>query len=218
MNLTPSLRKIDIETPTEQESRMLTTATAIGHASYRATCKGEYSTENCVPLAKDEFSHAVALITLGYWESRLAKHVHEGKCISGWTPGTNNFTPGECDEVAIRDGSGNITRTVFLARTMWQMHKDLRIESEWDQMTGTSLEATKNAAWAASKKWAGCGNISPKSTFMCYAGTMNPKWSGLMPRVDFYNWNLSQIRKLQNNQEEQRLAEKDSENKTRILD
>jgi hypothetical protein len=219
MTLTPSLRKVDIETTQEREARMLTTAQAIGYASYRATCQGDFATDDCVPITKDKYSHAVALITLGYWESRLSKHVHEGNCISGWTPGTNKYEQGECDEIPVRDQSGNIVRTVFLARTMWQMHKDLRIVDEWNNMGGTSLEATKNAAWAASKKWAGCGNMSTKSAFMCYAGTLNPKWSGLMPRVDFYNWNLAHARKLQNNQIEQKLAEQErNSNKNKALD
>lgn len=197
MSLTTSKQKLDTETYQEREVRQHIIAQAIGHAAYRATCKGEYNTPDCSPISNDEMSHAAILITIGYWESRFAKHIHEDKCQSGWTKGTNKFKPGECDEKAIVDKQGNILNSIFLARTMWQLHKDKNIAEEWDKMSGTSIEATKNAAWAASKKWAACPTASVKTTVMCYAGTLNPKWKGLMPRVNFYNWNLALIRKLQ---------------------
>ena len=127
----------DDETWIERTIRMGAAARAIDEVASRATCTTPYNDSECRrvwPRGKKEL--ALLLITKGWWESRFAKNVHEGKC--------RNF---ECD--AVKDGSGNVTH---LARTPWQMHyTGFMKPGEWDAMVGTDFESTRTAAWAATR-------------------------------------------------------------------
>lgn len=66
----------------------------------------------------------------------MAKNVHEGNCL-----------PNECDPEREKDGT-----VIHTARSLWQLHLGGQVShSDWNAMFGSSLEATKVAAWAAAK-------------------------------------------------------------------
>lgn len=182
----------DKETTEERTERMTVIATAIANASSAGTCSDLHDTEDCEPIWKGSKEQlAVALITVGFWESRFAKHIHENKCRPGYEKSPGHWVRGECDEVIIRNPkTGKITRRYFASRTVFQMQYDSGIKSEWGHMSGTGLQPTSHAAWAATKKLSRCYPTTPKKMFMCYAGTKNPNWSGAKPRADFFEAKL----------------------------
>jgi hypothetical protein len=90
---------------------------------------------------------------------------------------------------------GHEIRRYFRARTVWQMHYDNGIADEWNVMTGTSMEATQNAAWAATKKWSRCWSGNATSAFSCYAGSRNRAWKGAKPRALFYEARIRDMAK-----------------------
>lgn len=124
----------DTETWQERSARMETVARAVDVASSRATCSAAYNVPECnrqwLGSKKDL---ALLLVTKGWWESRFAQNVHEGRC-----------RPFECDAIKI---NGVI---VHLARTPWQLQKTSFVRlGEWDDMVGTDFNATSTAAWVA---------------------------------------------------------------------
>jgi hypothetical protein len=120
---------------------MSTIGRAVVEVVMRARCAGAYAVPAyAVPACKPiwfggEKELAALLITKGWWESRFAKNVHEGKCDSN-----------ECDAVKLRDGG-----VVHRARSPWQLQRTAYSDPEWPTMVGTSFEATRDAAWAAAK-------------------------------------------------------------------
>ena len=89
---------------------------------------------------------AALVVTKGWWESRYARNVHEGKCAA-W----------ECDAVK----RGGVV--VHLARTPWQFQKTAAAAPLWNVMVGTGFEETRNAAWLASvllsRGYTACGSF-----------------------------------------------------------
>ena len=196
MSITPFYN--DNESSQEREDRMTIIATAIANTSFEATCSGSFDTEECVPAFNGTSQElSVGLFTVGFWESKFAKHIHKNKCRRGGEDKNGVWHRGECDEVLIgKDGKvldkpqeALIGRRYFRARSMWQVQYEKLIKDEWNLMIGkdnsgadlfdpTSLEATTAATWAATKKFARCWpktNIaeyqsSTISVFRCYGG------------------------------------------------
>jgi hypothetical protein len=183
----------DQEAPEEREARLRTIATAIATSCDEATCVSQG--EDCVPVFSGTLNQCVAAsITMGFWESRFAKHIHEGKCRSGYrSKTTGKWIKGECDEHVAFNVHGQMIGQVFTSRSMWQMKYDSLIADEWHGMNGTSQEATNLAAWAATKKLGRCWGGNARSAFVCYAGSRNKNWPGAKPRVIFYEARLRQL-------------------------
>lgn len=121
-----------------RQARMETIADAVRQATQRATCMGVYSKEGCEPLwPKQEAPEDLAalIITKGWWESRFAKNVHEGRCRSY-----------ECDAVKLASGV-----VIHRARTPWQFQRTSYSAPFWESMVGVELEPTRNAAWVAAQ-------------------------------------------------------------------
>jgi hypothetical protein len=185
----------DQETLEERTDRLTTIAEANADVSARFTCSGKYDTKDCTPRWRgSRESLAIALVTAGFWESRFAKHIHEGKCRPGYQKEPGVWARGECDEVIIRNPkTGKITRRYFAARTIFQMQYDRGIRRHWNVMDGTDATSTWYATHAAAIKLSRCYSPAPKKLFMCYAGTRNPAWKGAKPRALFYEAKMRKV-------------------------
>lgn len=187
----------DKESSQEREDRMTVIATAITNTAFEATCS--INTEECVPVFNGTNQElAIGLVTVGFWESRFAEHIHKNKCRRGGEDKNGVWHRGECDEILFgKDGKVLdkpqdllVGRRYFRARSMWQVQYENLIKEEWNRMIGkdkdgsdlfspTSLEATTAATWAATKKFARCWpkasygdyQTSTISAFRCYGGT-----------------------------------------------
>lgn len=187
----------DQETVEERKERMTVVSTAITHACYRATCTPPYD-EDCDVIFSGKLEECVVgEATLGYFESRFAKHIHENKCRKGyWSKKQNKWIRGECDEQVSRDVHGKVVAQFFTSFTMWQMKRTEIVLPEWPHMHGSSLEATKLAAWASTKIFSRCWSGNARKAFVCYAGSSNPNWPGALPRVKFYDARLKELEQL----------------------
>lgn len=153
--------------------RMETVAKAIDDAAAQATCSDAHAVETCKPMwpgSKREL--ALLLVTKGYWESRFAKNVHEGKC-----------RPYECDAATI---NGNI---IHRARSPWQVQRtNLVTKEEYSKMQSSSLESTTMAAVAATRHlavgMAKCHTIP--GAISIYGGAGNCNWKGAAGRYKFF--------------------------------
>ena len=165
---------LDEESEDQRQARLEIVADAIVDAVDRATCQGRYSDEACEriwPGAKLDL--AVLLVTQAYWESRLAQNIHEGNCRSY-----------ECDpHTNPRTG-----KREHRSRTMWQIQYSSLVAAEWDRMIGATPEATRAAAWAATKLlsrgYRSCRTIS--GAISRYAGLGRCTWSGAAQRAHHY--------------------------------
>lgn len=164
---------LDGELPEERTDRMEVVAQAVHDASARATCTGRFADYvDCKPVWPGTRKDLVLmLITKAWWESRLARNVHEGKCRRH-----------ECDATLI---NGVV---IHRARTIWQMQKTGLVQKdEWDTMVGTDFEATRTAAWVAARILSmgkrKCG--SPFGTLSFY-GRSRCNWSGAYNRVRLF--------------------------------
>lgn len=116
----------DRETYEERVARMTIVASSITQAVEETTCTGSAAKAECKPRFKGSPEElAVGLLTIAKFETRLAQHIHEGNC-----------GPRECD-------GGR-------AKSLFQVHvpQDL-----WEQIEGTSLEATLQSARIAATMW-----------------------------------------------------------------
>ena len=173
----------DTETLEERTDRMGTIASAVLLTADQATCSDDYMM-SCTPVwPGDRDELAILLVTLAWYESRLSERIHSGLC-----------RPGECDYEAVHHPiTGKLVSETFRARTMWQMHYAPRLmsRSEWNSMSGQSLEATATAAWAASKLLGAmarsCKTHHPNSCILTiYAGAKTLPYLGAKPRLDTY--------------------------------
>lgn len=163
----------DKENWDERVERMSVVAKAIDDASSKATCQDSYDVPECKktwPGSKK--SLALLLVTNGYWESRFAKNVHEGKCRSY-----------ECDAHKV---NGNVFHR---ARSPWQVQKTgLVTKEDYDKMNSSSLESTTISANVASKHLS-LGMNSCKTiigALSIYGGVKSCKWDGVKVRAEFY--------------------------------
>lgn len=154
----------DTETSEARYERIETIAKAIDYASDRATCSGQFNTPDCKKQSPfNKVGTAAVLLETAIQESRFAQNIHEGNCSKN-----------ECDSHKLKDGT-----VAFKARTFWQLHESKIIEDEWDEMVGTSQEATNAAAWAAIKTlnsayWTCGGTVD--GMFSAYAGVSSCNW------------------------------------------
>ncbi len=143
----------DVETQEQRRSRLETIASAINIAALHATCSkhapefpvltksegGERSTDeesasekkkSCSPIWSGSARRlAFLLLTQAYFETRLAAHIHEGKC---------RVNLGECD-------GGKAT-------SLWQLHHGPQLAKEkWERLNGTALMPTTLAAYEAAR-------------------------------------------------------------------
>jgi len=173
----------DKETWEQRVERMTVIAKAIDDASSKATCQDSYDVTDCKktwPGSKK--SLGLLLVTNGYWESRFAKNVHEGKCKSY-----------ECDAHEV---NGSVYHR---ARSPWQIQKTgLVTKDDYDKMNSSSLESTTISASVAAKHLS-LGMNSCKTiigALSVYGGVKSCKWDGVKIRADFY-------KKLEQKSEEQ---------------
>ncbi|MBN1605553.1 MAG: hypothetical protein JW940_02915 [Polyangiaceae bacterium] len=157
----------------EREARLATVAQAIDRASRKATCSDQVVEESCVPIWRgSRFDLAMLLVTEAYWESRLAKNVHEGKCRAY-----------ECDPYQSRHGV-----LLHRARTLWQLQRSGPIAEDWDRMVGVDAESTTAAAWAATKLFSRahqrCGSIAGAISLL--AGGAKCTWSQTASRMRLF--------------------------------
>ena len=171
LSLEPSYS--DDESWQERSARMETIAIAIDDASSRATCSDKYDTPDCKKIwPKDKKGLAILLVTKGYWESRFAKNVHEGKCRKY-----------ECDSHVV---NGNV---LHKARSPWQIQRTGMVtKEEYSKMNSSTLESTTISANVATRYLAN-GMKSCKTilgTIAIYGGVKSCTWQGAAPREAFY--------------------------------
>ncbi|NBZ95407.1 MAG: hypothetical protein EBR40_03085 [Proteobacteria bacterium] len=172
MSLEPSYG--DKEPWDVREKRMEIVAKAIDDASSKATCSDAYAKDGCKPAwTRSKKDLALLLVTKGYWESRFAKNVHEGKC-----------RPYECDAHKI---NGNV---VHRARSPWQVQRTgLETADEYSKMRSSTLESTAMSAEVASRHLVmgmnRCRTI--KGAISVYGGVGTCNWSGAEGRLAFFN-------------------------------
>lgn len=172
LSLEPSYS--DKETWIERTARMETIAQAIDDASSEATCSDKYDVPNCKKnWPKDKRSLGLLLVTTGFWESRFAKNVHEGKCRTY-----------ECD--SFRTAEGHIRHR---ARSPWQIQKTVFVsKEEYSKMNDSSIESTTMSAEVATRYLSHgiktCNTIVGAMAF--YAGAKNCLWSEARKRMAFY--------------------------------
>ena len=121
----------------------------------------------CRPwYSKDPVTLLAGVSALGWWETKFARHVHEGRCRA-W----------ECDAWKRKDGV-----VVHRARSVWQVHA---WAAGWDRMLGVELAPTTVAAGAAARLVAvglnTCG--SKLGAVTRYAGRGGCSWAGGAGRV-----------------------------------
>lgn len=172
---------LDTETPEERKVRLNTIAVSIEKAASRAVCETPFAStkyRTCTPIfngTKDEM--VVLLVTIGFWESRFAQNIHEGKCRD-W----------QCDPVVYKDTYGRPIKTIHKAHTNWQLQYNPSISDEWKIMIGTNQSSTDAAAWASAKMlsrgYNSCGTVW--GSISKYAGVRHCKWTKGKKRVDFY--------------------------------
>lgn len=171
LSLEPSYS--DKETWDERSARMEIIATAIDDASSKATCSDKYDAPGCEknwPQSKK--SIALLLVTKGFWESKFAKNVHEGKC-----------RPFECDAYTV---NGN---RLHKARSLWQIQRTgLVSKEEYAKMNSASQESTTLSANVAVRYLAlgmkSCKTI--RGAMSIYGGAKVCDWPGVAPREAFY--------------------------------
>lgn len=171
LSLDPSYS--DNESWIERTARMEMIATAIDDASSKATCSNEYTNSECKKIwNQNKRSIALLLVTQGFWESRFAKNVHEGKCKKY-----------ECDSYSV---NGNIFHR---ARSPWQVQRTGMVtKEEYEKMNAATLESTTMSANVASRYLAigmkACNTIL--GTIAIYGGAGFCSWQGAAPREAFY--------------------------------
>jgi len=146
---------------------MRTIATAVAHASHRATCTDAYDDPRCEPIWHGSSRKLAAmLVTKGWWESRFVSNVHAGQCKDY-----------ECDATKTRWG------IVHRARSPWQIQRTSYSEALWDDMLGDDLEPTRNAAWVAAKILS-TGRNKCRSDYgtLSWYGVQRCEWSGAKNR------------------------------------
>ena len=164
----------DEETWAQRTDRMRTIAAAIDDASSKATCEDRYNTPDCKKTwSKSKKSLALLLITKGFWESKFAKNVHEGKC-----------RPYECDAYTV---NGN---RLHRARSPWQVQRTgLVSKEEYAEMNSSSLTSTTMSANVAARYLVlgmnSCKTI--QGAIAIYGGAKTCTWKGAQVREAFYN-------------------------------
>jgi len=157
------------EAPKARAERLTTIARTIYRAARGAVAKKDW------PGSAAEL--AGTLVTVGWWESRFARHIHAGKC---------RVRLGECDPARRRG------RLVPLARTIYQLQRTTLVAPYWKQLAGLSPLATYRASWGAARVLSlarrscarGARWLAP--TLSRYATGKSCRWRKVGPRVAWY--------------------------------
>lgn len=164
----------DNETWEERSARMSVVANAIDDTISWATCTDQFKATEDKPCtiqwSGTKKNLALLLVTMGYWESRFAKNVHEGKC-----------KPKECDPATV---NGVL---IHRARSPWQIQRTSFVkEGEWVGMVGTELRPTTIAARIATRVFVSSIKRCP-SMYGALSGyaNMGCTWDGIANR---YKW------------------------------
>ena len=161
----------DVETSTARSTRLDTIATAIDQATELAVC-GSGTPDDCQRLWQgDPRELAFLLLSQAYFETRLALHVHAGRCRA---------EQGECD-------SGK-------AISLWQLQAGYHLpEDEWRTLSGTDLDSTRQAALEAARALGRgrryCGSI--RGAISLYATGRSCNWEPAQGRSRFVRRLLS---------------------------
>lgn len=173
LSLQPSYN--DAENWEQRSERMSVIAQSIDDAASKSTCSDSYATSDCVKVwPGDKKSLVILLITKGYWESRFAKNVHEGKCYKY-----------ECDAYVV---NGNV---LHRARSPWQIQKTILVtKEEYEKMNSATLESTTMSATVATRYLAlgmnKCHTI--KGAMSIYSGAKTCNWNRVKAREQFYKF------------------------------
>lgn len=128
--------------------------------------EAEADAEECLPLWRGSPRRlAFLLLTQAYFETRLAVHIHEGKC---------RVRIGECD-------AGRAT-------SLWQLHAGPQLSrSLWRKLSGTDLIATTGAAFEAARALSRGRNHcrSVEGAVSLYATGKTCSWRPAAQRVNF---------------------------------
>lgn len=169
----------DKESWEARTERMTVIAKAVDDAASKATCSDSYAIPSCEKKwAGSKKELATLLITKGYWESRFAKHVHEGKCRNK-----------ECDAIVVQ---GKIHH---LARSPWQIQRvpSLVSTDEYKKMNYSTVEGTTVSANVATRYlitgFNSCHTIKGAISMYGGAGCKNNSWA--TPRYNFFTKLLS---------------------------
>jgi hypothetical protein len=160
---------LDTESSDERAARMQSTAAYIHDAVSHATCTGSYATDACKRVWNgNKRDLAAAVIALGFYETRYAQAVYEGKC--------HTLPKGmRCD-------NGN-------AITYWQQWRAACPEA-WAAERGSEDES-RSGAWCAARLLANhynycrtlTGSIDPwVAAYGMYAGKGCKAWPGAETR------------------------------------
>ncbi len=134
--------------------------------SNRAGSNNARSSKQCRPIWRgDRAELAFLLLAQAYFETRLALHVHQGRCRSHL---------GECD-------SGR-------AIGLWQLQAGGHLPKErWSTLAGTDLAATTRAAWEAARALSRgrnyCGSLT--GAVSLYATGRTCRWVPAAKRADY---------------------------------
>jgi hypothetical protein len=124
-----------------RDQRLSVLADGIDLAAARATCQGYFDRERCEPHWFENPNLLRAyLVTLGWWESKFSKRVHERRCRSY-----------ECDAWRILNSQGELVRIIHRSRSPWQFQRWGYVAKDWDAYQGADPKSTRHAAWAAAK-------------------------------------------------------------------
>jgi len=157
----------------QRQGRMEIIAKAIDDATSKATCTEKYNVPGCEKIwNNDKKSLALLLVTKGYWESKFAKNVHEGKCRKY-----------ECDAYTVNG------KVAHRARSLWQIQRTTLVnKDEYSKMNSSTFESTKMSAIVASRYLAEgmkkCNTI--EGTIAVYGGAKTCTWVGAKQREQFY--------------------------------
>lgn len=169
----------DGETVQEHRARLGVVAYSIQSAANQATCSDEWATlvdcERIWPGSRDEL--VLALVTVGYHESRFLGRIQAGKCRKD-----------ECD--AYKDALGRVRHR---SRTYYQIQDTGAVTSdEWREMVGTEVwptfVASSVAARVLSTSRAACARHGawPAPTFSRYGTGGSCAWGRVGSRVSTY--------------------------------
>ncbi len=162
----------DKESWDARTERMTVIAKAIDDASSKATCSDVYAIASCQKTWKGSKKDlAILLVTKGYWESRFAKNVHEGKCGAK-----------ECDAILV---NGNIKHK---ARSPWQIQRTLLVsKDEYSQMNSSTNESTTMSANIATRYLVvGMNTCHTIKGAIAQYGGAGCNWSGADHRYAFF--------------------------------
>jgi hypothetical protein len=168
----------DQESWDDRQARMTLVAEAIDDASSRMTCSDKYAVPECKrKWAKSKKELAFLLVTKGWWESKFAKHVHEGNC-----------GPDECDAI-----KKNGVTLAHAARSPWQIQNTGFVKKgEWEKINKADRAGTFTSANIAARALsAGLSRCDTIDGAIGSYGGIGCNWPGAAKRSAWYRKQLA---------------------------